>query len=78
MKTKHRGKKRRKSADEGGDGGSKDGGEGASVEQSLREVDDEGGKGDERVEESPWGAQKPVEEKSRDEEMEEYLEDLLL
>lgn len=76
MKTKHRGKKRRKSADEGG-GGSKDGdeGEGTSGEQSSR---DEGGKGDEGVEESPWGAQKPIEEKSRDEEMEEYLEDLLL
>lgn len=30
------------------------------------------------TEESPWEASQPVEEKSRDEEMEEYLQDLLL
>lgn len=75
MKTKHRSKKRRVSTD---GGGSKDGeAEGVSGEQSSGEVE-EGGKEDERVEDSPWGAQKPVEEKSRDEEMEDYLEDLLL
>lgn len=37
-----------------------------SIEERLKEVD------------SPWSVQKPVEGKSRDEEMEEYLEDLLL
>lgn len=32
----------------------------------------------ETIEESPWVNQKPIETKSRDEEMEDYLQDLLL
>lgn len=76
LKTKRRSKKRRFSSGEGGSRASE--AEESVGEEEGAERSVESGKDLEGADDSPWTAQKPVEGKSRDEEMEEYLEDLLL
>lgn len=79
MKTKHKTKKRKTTSHEGT---SKEGDveveENVSGEENAETVEENERRERENVDDSPWTTQKPVEDKSRDEEMEEYLDDLLL
>lgn len=74
LKRKHHTASKKKKRISTGEGSSKldDGAESAAANKEIEE------KQDENVDDSPWSNQKPVETKSREEEMEEYLDDLLL
>lgn len=76
LKTKRKSKKRKLDKDQGCSRESES--EIVSDELSSEEIQDTTKVNSKVDKESPWCKQKPAEEKSRDEEMEEYLKDLLL